>query len=800
MCIQARFWILPVLLVFMAAPIAPVAAFASESAFQLCYFSLNSSEEFKTMDEMARKLGVVSPRMIQVREFHDPERNPEPQSSFETMVREMIASGQKCDGLVISGHHTGSFGGIRTRRTGKLTLEFMEKLSCDPKYNGWFKEIKALWLEGCRTAGPGQIEEADDPEFSADFHMQRVGAVREQDHLTQSFSDLNREYSATLDQDNPLSSRYLRIFPAATVFGWTKSGPGRNARSELSLPYHIAQIATLNDERNRVFDNPVADELSPESAAAFSGALATLFRAFRPNQKCEDLAVQGWLEHGRGDRGYVLKNPDLNGFKSLLGSGNARLVEARLNDCIFKNDPDPKRVLEALDRILRDPVSIGYSFNTMFESMLDLKKAGSKRDLKLLDRIQKKLQSSPEVQQFLDRKLFSKQLGLIRKIDYYAFHRVMTGRAELAIEQQIRKAALEQLVGGVVTGNHHDVVNYKETLLESLEKHDLLDTTFVRALASAPLADATVLEHVLTYAQGQKNSELYHEFINGILTPRPPRAAGTVTGMRAGASVALGADDGLLARVLEEMPPLGSRGVTRADRDNWIVAALGSFGYGPRTFAAIAKLRDSEVGDQEGLRKAASDKLVSLIKGHKKRAVLGDMSAALVAIIESRPVLPKSKEILDWYFGRDDLTGWELASLAEAMAVPDIGIGDRGERLRKILSLSNANAIVQASVCRTILAAPEIAGAAQLIETVADSPSAHLDTLYSALQATFALPDSPERKGELLRKIIFRGKDLTREKGARPGASLRSALRNGLQKSREKIPGSDALLRSVMTW
>ena len=63
----------------------------------------------------------------------------------------------------------------------------MEELSCHPEHKQFFKNIKALWLQGCRTLGVGEITATD----TADFHTQRVGAVLTEDHLEQSFMDLN---------------------------------------------------------------------------------------------------------------------------------------------------------------------------------------------------------------------------------------------------------------------------------------------------------------------------------------------------------------------------------------------------------------------------------------------------------------------------------------------------------------------------------------------------------------------------------------------------------------------------------
>ena len=207
--------------------------------YHICYFSLNNEKEFTEMQKFTKKLNQfsahfrISAYLISTDE-HMPE-GEEPEEFFQKMVE----SKEACDGFVLSGNHPGSFGGKRAN--GKLTIDFMEKLACEEKYSDWFNNVKALWLQGCRTLGIG--EAVSEEEESADYHTTRVGAILEEDHLEQSFADLNMEFSATLDQDNPMFSRYLRLFPSANVFGWTKKAPGRKAGSEYSIPFHIAHIA-----------------------------------------------------------------------------------------------------------------------------------------------------------------------------------------------------------------------------------------------------------------------------------------------------------------------------------------------------------------------------------------------------------------------------------------------------------------------------------------------------------------------------------------------------------------------------
>ena len=234
----------------------------SPDEFHICYFSLNNEKEFTEMEKFTKKLNQYSSRPISVREYMT--EGGDPEESFREMVNENV----RCDGLVISGHHTGSFGGKRAR--GSLGVDFLEKISCDEKYSDWFKNIQALWLQGCRTLGTGEIVPDQQEEIDADYHTMRVGNVLAEDHLEQSLADLDMEFSATLDQDNPLSSRYLRVFPRATVFGWTKTAPGEKSSSQYSIPFHIAHIARLNSKDDQFPEsNPIDETLDQTSALSW---------------------------------------------------------------------------------------------------------------------------------------------------------------------------------------------------------------------------------------------------------------------------------------------------------------------------------------------------------------------------------------------------------------------------------------------------------------------------------------------------------------------------------------------------
>ena len=339
------------------------------SAAKICYFSLNNEKEFHEMDKLVKKLNKHSKEKIEIQEFLTKGANA------EVAFSKMVKSGVKCDGLVISGHHTGSFGGERA--SGGLSISFMEKLSCKKENKEFFNHIKALWLQGCRTLGVGKIETYE----SADFHTGRVGNVLAEDHLERSFADLNFEFSATLDQDNPLSSRYLRVFPRATAFGWTKTAPGKKSHSEFSIPFHIANMAHISEKR--YFDNPVSEKISVESAVKYLKAIENILGKDLSRgceiSRNENSSVKAWINHGNKKKRYKYAyiNSDLNAYESLFKTKDETLNRAKELECILKESKNPEDVLPYLDEILNNEKLIGYSFNSLYELMLRYIKDGN---------------------------------------------------------------------------------------------------------------------------------------------------------------------------------------------------------------------------------------------------------------------------------------------------------------------------------------------------------------------------------------------------------------------------------------
>ncbi len=482
---------------------------SSAQAVRICYFSLNNTAEFTEMEKFTHKLNKRAKVPIEVQEFMTKGDNAS--DAFE----EMVKSGVECDGLVISGHHTGSFGGENA--SSNLDVSFMEKISCHAKYEKFFSKIKALWLQGCRTLGVGKIETYD----TADFHTDRVGAVLQEDHLTQSFADLNMEFSATLDQDNPLSSRYLRIFPRATVFGWTKTAPGIKAQSQFSLPFHIAHIAHLNDDRKRYFDHP-AGNLSEDSAAKYSLAILDLVgKAGDNSQECssdrnESNFVQAWKEHGTPNEGnkYFFSNPDLNAYVSMLKGGDKSIQKAKELDCLLKKSLTGEEAEKILHEILKDESLIGYNFNSIYELIQRFMESG---DVESLTRIRTKLGDSQELNHFLMRKLSSNELGILRRIDYYMFWKSMTNKSNEGIEQKIQDVYVAMILKQTKEDDYA-ANDFKSTLTQSLTKHDLVTSKMLHQIVKSPKVDSYSLRGVALIIRDSKtpiegSSEMLREIV-----------------------------------------------------------------------------------------------------------------------------------------------------------------------------------------------------------------------------------------------------------------------------------------------
>ena len=481
----------------------------------LCFFSLNNAKEFLLTRAFLLEASNFGKRHTRVVEFHNPDSDAHPESSF----RAMTDTGQVCDGLVISGHHTGSFGG--NRADGVLDISFLEELSCNPRYEAFFQRVNAVWLQGCRTlgVGPMALESGDGGELQADYHMQRVGAELIQDGLEQSFADLSFEFSATLDQDNPLASRYLRVFPGARVFGWTKSSPGEKAGSETSLLYHMAHMVHLEQGA------PLVAPLRQRSEASMVGISQSFSKVLGRNSTDDALSIDAWLSHGRVKRsGFGFDNSDLNAYAPLFNASETSLLTAKDLGCNVRNSTTFEQLQAALDKILGSPTYVAYSFNVIWQVFQNLREENPEDYAAL----RHQLVSSAAVMNLLDSKLKSPQTGLLMKIEYYSYYRELTGNQVTEVEARILEQVHYFMLAEDLAGSQYDVRDFRESLLLSLASHQLAGPAFYRDLMQSPATDSALL-YTLTWSFLKESPDGAHGLISDIIS-HPETDSGSLQG------------------------------------------------------------------------------------------------------------------------------------------------------------------------------------------------------------------------------------------------------------------------------
>jgi hypothetical protein len=500
----------------------------------LCFFSLNNSREYELTKAFLERSTGAEGNAINAMEFHGEGQNPE--ATFQAMVERQ----QLCDGLVISGHHTGSFGGRRAE--GVLDISFLETLSCDARYEDFFNQVKGVCLQGFGIVELGPLGAAveNSEELQADYHMQRVGAEAALDGLAQSFAELSLEFSATLDQDNPLASRYLRVFPAASVFGWTKSSPGEKAGSEKSLLYHMAHMS----RRTRGVEP--FDPLRVSSPAVNASMSESLWSLLQGNPADSEFATRAWLSHGRVKTpGTGFDNPDLNAYTPLLYSPLEKLLSAKVLGCDLRNAAAPGTTRKVLGRMLSEPEYVAYNLNVIWEVFRQSGNEGIEQQQAL----RRQLLGSAPLMELLHRKLRAPETGLLMKIEYYSFYRDITAQSAPAVEAGIREQVRYFLLATDLVGSEYDIRDFRESLLLSLARHQLSNTGFYLGLVHAPDVEAGTL-YTLTWSFLKESPPAAERILQAVVT-HPRANAGTLRGAALWAmSRSSGEDAALLQSIL----------------------------------------------------------------------------------------------------------------------------------------------------------------------------------------------------------------------------------------------------------
>jgi len=734
--------------------VIPYSTKAAETPFHICYFSLNNEKEIHVMQKLVKQLNKKSPRKIVVTEFQKEGTNPE--ESFMKMMDSMLAKGQRCNGLVISGHHTGSFGG--KRGTQNLGIDFLEKQACNPKYKDWFSGINSLWLQGCRTLGIGDLETIapNDTRADADFHMLRVGQVLEEDNLSQGFAALNMEFSATLDRDNPLSSRYLRVFPRATVFGWTQTAPGEKAGSENSILYHMAHMGRLMDDRKEFFDNPVKSKIDDRSTAQYALALLATLQDFGENRVvCEELAVDAWLKHGKGGK-YAFLNPDLNAYLSLESKNDKDLREARELGCILKEAKDRKEIVQAIKAVLKNEVQVAYNFNAVWGVVQGLEKSGKLEDL---IEVKKLLRNSPELQKFLMEKLSSPSLGLVRKIDYYTFYKDMTGESVAAIEKLILEGAKKQLSLEAKPGTRHayDLSNYQNTLLQSLVKNKFTNKEFWKNFSD--FAAPTVLRNIPSIAYNL-DKETLKEMQKALLKSPKAYSHGVAAYLIIYAENSASDTAEMLKEILKsertDTYTLIAVASTIRDAKEPISGAsemLKEILNSPKADYYTLTTVASAIRDAKEPINGGSEMLKEILKSPKASA--NTLGAVASAIGNAKEPINGGSEMLKEILKSPKAGANTLGAVANAIGNAKEPINGGSEILKEILNSPKADSYTLSSVASAIRYAKEpISGASEMLKEILNSPKANSYTLSSVAGAIAYSKEPISNSSEILKEIL----------------------------------------------
>ena len=361
--------------------LCPVPSENTPQQSQVCFFALNGPDESKAVKkEYIQQNGSVCSYCLNsegkaekcpkdtkvVKEFYACSKDGaggNVSRAFEEMTKE------RCDGLVISGHHLGYYTGGKTKQDGDreagsetLDLSFLEELSCFKEGDGnncreWFSNIKYVHLHGSYTAGR-DIE-------SGTFDHKVLKKMKDYSDSHWRVADvryLNREYASTVSQHNPLQSRYLRMFPESLVFGWTGHAPTIGQGSPQQIVNHMKTLGSIlepdTDNKMNSFVNQLSDLNEPEARDeacnrwSNSKNIAFLYDGNGEDQKKrEESAVGCHLSEAIRNKN---KSAMKDSLASILGEGckdssPCRLLQQNMNR-IFAINKDHPEIFNSIDK------------------------------------------------------------------------------------------------------------------------------------------------------------------------------------------------------------------------------------------------------------------------------------------------------------------------------------------------------------------------------------------------------------------------------------------------------------------
>ncbi len=403
---------------------------------RLCFFALNGPAEHETIEEKttghrcfnSEGTGVRCYNSgeaegedeveLEIKEFYaDAEDNNSVSEAFEKMTN------TRCDGLVISGHHVGYYTGGRTdqdkdaqgNRDDKvaLNLNFLEKLSCLQGDTGgtsdcrkWFSNIKYVHLHGSHTSGHEVLkienkrqkdqEDQENIEIKTvdDLALSKMRKYGPENWTKASAQYLNREYASTVDENNSLSSRYLKMFPSAQIYSWAVA-PTIEQNSPKTFLDHLKLM-----KAHMEIAATEGSESGPSDESSMLENILTILSTPEPEPKCIKLTV--------GNLGGIPISSISEPNKAV--EDNKRKIGCDFSEAIESKDTDT--IIKALEEVLNSGTlhqnlnRIFYALNNDSPLSAETKKA-----------IRNKLKENGKFRTALEEQAGSPKIGVVKRAD-----------------------------------------------------------------------------------------------------------------------------------------------------------------------------------------------------------------------------------------------------------------------------------------------------------------------------------------------------------------------------------------------
>ena len=419
-----------------------------------CFFSLNNAKE----DDTLKRKYKDNPN-VEVKEFYQ-----ESGKSVEESFKKMMES-ERCDNLVISGHHTGYFAGKQSISKGNtsqtLDLDFMEEMACEEGCEDWFSNVDSLFLMGCQTV---KTDEQLRNSKTADSETIRVitKEAKETDGVKaiyrQQHTMMNQAYSSTLSENNKLSHHYLKMFPNSSLYGWGGVAPGEDSGSQHSLPNFIDLVEKINSSGSSDSSDDSADNI-----------LNFIDFMNSQNQTCKKYTADRWTRHWEQDS--TIKPTAC--YLDLEGTNKEKLKAYHRKGCRLakavkdNNQTDINRILD--DILTRDSDDTdGAEIKANFNRLMSLITNQENKDKPWYSQVISKLKQSETLKDTLISELKSNKVGFTRKADYLYFYNEMQWTKD---RENISETYLKQLQTAfdainkektdekIKTAHHHSLFN-----------------------------------------------------------------------------------------------------------------------------------------------------------------------------------------------------------------------------------------------------------------------------------------------------------------------------------------------------